>query len=498
MRIQLNTGPLSKLEIPLLIIPIFSDSRKLPESLNYLMKHLTPQLDKLLSDQRLDWKLNQKMTLYSQYSRIPIVIFLGAGKKADWDYEKTRQFWGQCVKLAQELKEKQLAIYWDGQFPSEPDAETHFIEAISALATAAYQVTHFLTDREDLAPEIENINVVYPDGPDHLADWLTQGEQLGKSVNLARQLAEFPSNELTPEIFCRRVQELGEIHNWQLEILDQKTLEKKNLKALLAVARGSENPPYLAIASYHHPTAKKTVGLVGKGVTFDSGGISLKPAKNMEEMKYDMCGAAAVLGALSAITQTTLPVKVIAAMPLVENMLSGKAVRPGDIVTSYSGKTIEIINTDAEGRLILADTLSYLEKNYKLDYMVDLATLTGSIVAALGNVAAGILSTDQELMSGLKDAGEISGERLWPLPLWEDYQKLIKSKIADMRNVSNKPGAGAITAAIFLQKFVEKTSWAHIDIAGMAYHMPEKSYRPEGATGFGVKLLWYWLKQMSQ
>ena len=497
MHIQLKPEQLSKLETGVLIIPVFSDTKKLPESLNFLRKHLNSPVDKLLTDSHLDWKLNQKMVLYTQYSHIPVVVLMGAGKQAEWDYENARQFWGQVIQAAHELKEKRLAIYWDGQFPSGADAETHFIEAISALTTAAYRVTHFLTDREDLPPEIENIDVVYPDGPDHLTDWITKGEQLGKSVNLARQLAEFPSNELTPEIFSGRVQELGKTHSWQLEILDQKALEKKNLKALLAVAQGSENLPYLAIASYRHPAAKKTVGLVGKGVTFDSGGISIKPAKNMEEMKYDMSGAAAVLGALSAITQTGLPVNVTAAMPLVENMLSGKAVRPGDIVTSYSGKTIEIINTDAEGRLILADTLSYLERNYQPDYLVDLATLTGSVVAALGNVAAGIFSTEEELMNNLKDAGEIAGERLWPLPLWEEYQKMIKSKIADMRNISNKPGAGAITAGIFLQYFVEKTPWAHIDIAGTAYDMPEKSYRPEGATGFGVKLLWHWLNRFS-
>jgi leucyl aminopeptidase len=359
-------------------------------------------------------------------------------------------------------------------------------------------MTHFLSERDDLPPEIEMVEVVYPDASADLSEWIIKGEKLGKSTNLARQLAEFPSNELTPEIFCKRVEELGEMNHWQLEVLDQSALEKKKLKALLAVAQGSENLPYLVITGYRHPAAKKTVGLVGKGVTFDSGGISLKPAKNMEEMKYDMSGAATVLGALSAISQTALPVNVVAAMPMVENMLSGSAVRPGDIVTGYSGKTIEIINTDAEGRLIMADTLSYLERNYKPDFIIDLATLTGSIVATLGNVAAGIFGTDEQLMSGLREAGEIAGERVWPLPLWEDYHEMMKSKTADIRNVSRKSGAGAVTAGIFLQKFIDKTPWAHIDIAGTAYDMPKKSYRPEGATGFGVKLLWHWLNRFTQ
>jgi leucyl aminopeptidase len=225
--------------------------------------------------------------------------------------------------------------------------------------------------------------------------------------------------------------------------------------------------------------------MVGKGVTFDSGGISIKPSKNMEEMKYDMCGAAAVLGAMRAISLSKLPVRALAVMPLVENMPSGKAVRPGDIVRSYSGKYVEIINTDAEGRLILADAISYVEKNYRPDFIIDLATLTGAVVVALGNMTAGVMTPSTRFLNLLQEAAAITGEKIWELPLWDEYQEMMKSKIADIPNISGKSGAGTITAAIFLKAFVEKTEWAHLDIAGTAYGMPEKSYRPEGATALG-------------
>ncbi|UCF65554.1 MAG: leucyl aminopeptidase [bacterium] len=498
MKVQIRSKRLQILEIPVLILPVFQDKKVWPHALNFLIEHLHPVPDQLFQHPRPEWKLHQKRLIYTTHNRIPLVVLQGAGKESEWNLDKARQWWGAALQVMNELKEVKAGIYWDGQFPQTRDPENLFIECVAALHTAAYRVTHFQTEREELPPEVEMIEIIHPHPPKRLTKWLETGEHLGKAVNLARQLAEFPSNELTPQVFVKRMRELGEIHKWQLEVLDRKALEKKRMNALLAVAQGSDHSPYLAIASYRHPAAKQTVGLVGKGVTFDSGGISIKPSKNMEEMKYDMSGAAAVLGALSVVSATRLPINVVAALPLVENMPSGKAIRPGDIVRSYSGKTIEIINTDAEGRLILADALSYLEQKYQPDVMVDLATLTGAVVVALGNMAAAVLSEKDDLTRALREAGDLAGEKLWPLPLWEDYKELMKSKLADVRNISTKSGAGAITAAIFLQQFVGKTAWAHLDIAGTAYGMPAKSHRPEGATGFGVKLLWYWISSLSK
>ena len=401
--------------------------------------------------------------------------------------------WGGFITVASELKEKDFAIYWGSEFTIPEKPEVLFQEVVAAMFTANYRLREFYTDQSVLPPRVEKVQLLIPGAERTILPQLELGQQLGDSINLARRLAEYPSNKMNPAIFSEQVEKLGKHFGWEVEILQEKALQKKGLGALLAVGQGSDQPPNLTIARYSHPAAMKKVALVGKGVTFDTGGISIKPSKKMEEMKYDMSGAAVVLAAIQMVSLAKLPMEVIAVMPLVENMPSGKASRPGDIVHSYSGKTIEIIDTDAEGRLILADALSYTEQNYQPDYIVDLATLTGAVVSALGNNAAAVLTRDPFLQRTLEKAAELSGEKIWPLPLWEEYQEMMKSTVADIRNLSSKPGAGVITAAIFLQKFVQKTPWAHLDIAGTAYEMPEKTYRPSGATGFGVKLLWHWL-----
>ncbi len=498
MDIRLYTSDFDQLQTPLLIIPVFSDDRKLPDGLSFLEPEIFPPLNELFTREKFDAKLNRKRFVHTRHPGYPLIVLLGAGKINEWDLEKARQWWGTTVGIARELELERFAIYWDESFPTPGDFSLFLPEMVAALHTAEYRVKDFLTEQEELPPEILEVFLLFPGASDGMEDLIRTGEHLGTSVNLARRLAEYPSNLMTPQKFTEQVKSLGSQFNWRLEILDGTEMATRGLQALLAVAAGSEHPPYLAIARYEHPDARKTVALVGKGVTFDTGGISIKPSKNMEEMKYDMAGAAAVLSALQAISLSGLPVNVVAAMPLVENMPSGKATRPGDVVRSYAGKTIEIINTDAEGRLILADALSYVEKNYQPDMMVDLATLTGSAVVALGRVSAAVLTNNPDLLDSLEEASTISGERIWRLPLWDEYKELMKSKIADIRNIATKPEAGTITAAIFLKNFVKDTPWAHLDIAGTAYNMPEKSYRPGGATGFGVRLLWHWVKILSQ
>ncbi len=491
MKINFHTNRFENIKTDVLILPIFEGMKKLPAALSFLEKHILPSFEILLKRIVQEKKGNKKITVYSTHAGFPLIILLGMGKTDDWSLEKARQLWGSFVLTGRELQQKKIAVYWDNGYPETEHSGWFIGEAVSALYTAGYSVNEFLTDKTELEPEIEKVDLLYPDAPKQLEKQIKNGIAIGGSINLTRRLAEYPSNLMTPSIFVEEVRHLGKENNWTLEILDEKRLQEKGLGALLAVAQGSENPPYLAIAAYEHPEAKKTIAMVGKGVTFDSGGISIKPSKNMEEMKYDISGAAAVLGALRCITHSKLPLRALAVMPLVENMPSGGAIRPGDIVRSYSGKYIEIINTDAEGRLILADALSYVEKNYQPDIIVDLATLTGSVVVALGHVVAGIMTENSGLLHMLQEAAGISGEKIWQLPLWDEYKEMMKSKIADIPNISNKAGAGTITAAIFLKFFVEKTAWAHLDIAGTAYGMPEKSYRPEGATGFGVKLLWH-------
>ena len=262
--------------------------------------------------------------------------------------------------------------------------------------------------------------------------------------------------------------------------------------ALLGVAKGSSEPPRLIILEYNCGHAKRdsadTIALVGKGLTFDSGGISIKPSKKMEEMKYDMCGAAAVLGIMKLVKQLRPPVNVIGVVASAENLPSGKALKPGDIVTTYSGLTVEVINTDAEGRLVLSDALAYTIDKFKPDAVIDLATLTGAVIVALGHYATGMLGNNPALLKKVMTAAQKSGEMVWELPIYPEFDEHLKSDVADIKN-SDGPGAGTIFGAAFLRKFVKKTPWVHLDIAGTAWDVKEKSYLPKGPTGVGVRLL---------
>ncbi len=313
---------------------------------------------------------------------------------------------------------------------------------------------------------------------------LERGIAIGKGVNFARDLGNLPPNICTPAYLAEQARALGKSRKLKVTVLERKDMVKLGMGSLLSVADGSRQPPKLITIEYHGgPKKQKPVVLVGKGVTFDTGGISLKPSAEMDEMKYDMSGAGSVLGTMSAITAMKLPLNVVGVIPATENMPGGNATRPGDIVTSMSGQTIEILNTDAEGRLILCDALTYSER-FDPAAVVDIATLTGACVIALGHVASGLFSNDGGLADELVAAGQTSWDRVWPMPVWEDYQEQLKSNFADMANIGGRPG-GSITAACFLARFAKTFKWAHLDIAGTAW----KSGRDKGSTGRPVPLL---------
>ncbi len=310
------------------------------------------------------------------------------------------------------------------------------------------------------------------------------------ALAFARDLANTPGNLMTPAGFVREVRkQFRNKKPVKLTVRDGRYMQGQSMGALLAVAAGSKQPPFLLEMQYRSKRKKaKTLMLVGKGITFDSGGISIKPAAKMEDMKFDMAGGAAVAGVMKAVADLQPDVNVTGIIPLAENMLGGSAVKPGDVVTACNGKTIEIINTDAEGRLVLADALAWGVKKFKPDYVIDLATLTGSIVSALADKAAGLFCNDDELKKILLSCGEESYERLWPMPLWDDYNKQLESTVADLKNLGGRWG-GSVTAAKFLEPFVDGKPWAHIDIAGTAYDVQDRPLLGKGATGFGVKLL---------
>ena len=313
---------------------------------------------------------------------------------------------------------------------------------------------------------------------------LRRGSAIAGSMALAKTLGNLPGNVCTPTYLATTARKLAKDHKIKVEVLEKSDMEKLGMGALLSVARGSHEPPKFIILNYKGGKAKdKPVVLIGKGITFDTGGISLKPGEGMDEMKYDMCGAASVLGTFKAIAQMELPINVVGLVPTTENMPGGSATKPGDIVTSMSGQTIEVLNTDAEGRLILCDALTYAER-FDPVAVVDVATLTGACIIALGNLTSGLLANDDALAAELLASGQAAGDKAWQLPLWDEYQDMLKSNFADIPNIGTK-GAGTITAACFLARFTKAYKWAHLDIAGTAW----KSGADKGATGRPVPLL---------
>lgn len=344
-------------------------------------------------------------------------------------------------------------------------------------------------------------NKTIPDYYSYLSDGLEKAAQDGIIIGLVQQevmnLVNTPASHKSPSILGDWAKKSAQNYNYDSRIIEKNELISLGMHALLAVNRGSEHPAQCIVTHYKHPDASKKIVLVGKGVIFDTGGISIKLAKNMHYMKSDMAGAASALGVVEACARLGLKVDVMAVAPITDNSIDNTAIKPGDVISSYAGKTIEVIDTDAEGRLILADALAYAVKEYKPDVMIDMATLTGSIINSLGPHAAGLFTTDDQLAASLQSAGETSGERVWRMPMYDEYHDDMLSDIADIKNLSEKPYAGAASAAKFLEYFTsEHPSWAHLDIAGMAFQANGfgKSYC---ATAYGVRLLIKWLVNLS-
>jgi len=363
-------------------------------------------------------------------------------------------------------------------------------EAVVALATGAHLRAWRFDAYRSHEPDAP------PPGPAQLR-FLVEGEvgerlaaarAVWEASDWARRLVAEPANVLYPESFARELEGLS-AHGVEVEVFGPERLEELGLNALLAVGRGSARPPYMVVMRWRGASSGRPLALVGKGVCFDSGGISIKPAQGMHDMKWDMAGAAAVAGAMRALAARRAPVDVVAAVGLAENMPSGTAQRPGDIVRTYAGKTVEVLNTDAEGRLVLADVIGYVVKHHDPEALVDLATLTGAIIVALGKERAGLFATDDTLADQLLRAGEEVGERLWRMPLDDAYREMVKGEEADLKNVGRGREAGAIAGAAFLAPFVGERPWAHLDIAGMAWADRERPLVRKGATGFGVRLL---------
>ena len=420
------------------------------------------------------------------------VLLAGAGKLEKFDIATLRKIAAAAARLLKGKGVKTAAIALESGYDS-PD---HLAATVEAVIEACWEADALKTKADkDGSKVIEELTVCAASvaGSDAA---MAAGKTIGEAANLARDIAVEPPNKLTPMALAARAQAMAKANGLTCEVLDQDRMRQLGMGALLGVAQGSAEPPALIVIEYKpaNPTSNDVLALVGKGVTFDTGGISIKPSDSMEKMKYDMCGAAAVIGAMQAIAQLKPGVTVLGIVPTVENMPGSKAQRPGDIVTSLSGKTIEVINTDAEGRLILADAITYA-KQLGCTHMVDAATLTGAIVVALGHFQSGCFTNNDALLAQWMSAAKSSGEKMWHLPVDEDYAELLKNPYADLSNIGGRAG-GASSAAAFIQEFVGDTPWIHVDIAGTAWHDEKKPYAAMGPTavplGTFVKLAANW------
>ena len=434
-------------------------------------------------------KKNQIAVVYPQGSAPPArLVLVGLGPRGNFTLEVARQASGAAVRSALALGVTQITSTVHGIELPGASPEWCAQATTEGALLGAYRYDAYQTNATP-SPVLDTFTLVC--GQRTRANAISAGVAIGKitaeAAIVARNLSNMPGNALSPADLGEFAEKMAKRSHLKCKALTRNAIEKEGMGALLAVSQGSVAPPRFIILEYGEAAeAHDTLVFVGKGVTFDSGGLSIKPADRMEEMKHDMSGAAAVVGALQAIAELQLPLHVVGLIPATENLPSGSAMRPGDVIRALSGKTIEIINTDAEGRLILADALGYACR-YKPAAVIDLATLTGACVVALGQAASGMMGNNEALMAAVRTAGESSGERVWPLPLWEDYHDLIKSHIADVKNTGGRWG-GALTAGAFLEKFVDYP-WVHLDIAGTAWIDSDKPYCPKGATGVGARLL---------
>jgi leucyl aminopeptidase len=416
------------------------------------------------------------------------VTFVGVGEERNLTHSKLREALNRVMQQATKNREYQIGLGVPVRVHGLGAAESRLF-ALREASIADYTFDHFKSKKNEFE-KIDGLHILPLAGETEkdLEERLERVRLLRTSQQLARDLGNRPANDLNPEAFASAAKEMAEeVSGLRVTILGMKELQKEKMGGVLGVSQGSAEEPRVLVIEHRPKKPKKSVVLVGKGVTFDSGGISIKPAAGMGWMKFDMCGAATVMGVMRAVADLDLPIKVVGLIPAVENMPSGTAIKPGDILTMSNGKTVEVDNTDAEGRLILADILHYSAR-FNPDIVIDFATLTGACVVALGHEAAGMMGNDQELLDTFRKLGEGVGERVWPMPLYEEYLSYLKSDWADLKNAGSRWG-GAVTAGTFLQQFVpEKVKWAHFDIAGVAYNEKEHNGLPKGASGFGVVL----------
>ena len=482
MKVTAQKGDFEKMPCDVLVLGMFeNEENTFTRKADALLKN---ELGKALKNKEFSGEAGQ-IKIVSTLGTMAAhkVLFVGLGKKKDYNLEQLRRAASASFKAARETCARRVVTTLH-----LCDAKEILHERVVALTEGMvlgnYRFSQF---KEERKKEKHVDEVIIVDGQ---KESIQRAEVIAAATMHVRDLVNMPPNIATPTYLADEALKLKML-GVKVTVYGKKELEKMRFNAMLSVAQGSAQEPKFVVMEYGKG---KLYSFVGKGITFDSGGLDIKPPKMMEDMKYDMAGAATVMGIMEVVATLKLPVHIVCAFPTCENMPSGTSYRPSDVITAYNGKTIEMMNTDAEGRMILSDALAYIEKEYKPDVMIDLATLTGACIIALGYWATGMLSNDDQLCEELVTAGNETYERVWRLPLWEEYKENMKSDVADVRSIGKGFDAGTIEGAVFLQHFVDKVKWVHLDIAGTAWFNADKYYFSRGGTGAGVRLLVKWLE----
>jgi leucyl aminopeptidase len=482
----------SKHETPLLAVGVTEGADGSMGLLGALDQALSGAVRRAISAGDVRGRVGDQVVLYGGGVGPERVVLVGVGKADEVDAEGVRRFAGRAVRAAEALYLTELSIALEGLDEVEPGLLAQ--AAAEGAGLAAWRFDELKTpDEEDPQIVVDAVDLVGDRDSDAFAAGALAGAAIARGANFARTLQSRPGNVATPTHIADEAARMAGAVGLDVTVMDEARMREEGMHALLSVSRGSDEDARFIILEHKGGAEEEApLVLVGKGLSFDAGGISLKPAAGMEEMKYDMSGGAAVIGAMQAIVELGVKANVVGLVPSSENLPSGRATKPGDVISSLAGKTIEVINTDAEGRLILADALAWATR-MKPAAIVDCATLTGSVIIALGHHAAAVMGNDEALVAELRAAGEASGERCWPLPLWKEYREQLDSTVADLQNVGGRPG-GSITAGAFLSEFVGDAKWAHLDVAGTAWGEGKLPYQRKGALGFPTRLLVEWVR----
>ncbi|MFA5879265.1 MAG: leucyl aminopeptidase [Candidatus Margulisiibacteriota bacterium] len=489
MKITNNKIDLNKENIETLVYFIFEEKSIVDRNLKIIDENMNLKITELITEKLITGK-NKEINLIHNTSnkKVKKLILVGLGKKNKFNLDMLRSASGELIRFLKTKNIQDANIFLEDDFKSKP---FFVIQAmVEGLILGSYEFNHFKKSKEKGLLLVKKINIASNIGRQIQTKAVKKAQIMANAVNLARDLANMPSNKLTPKIFVDQISALlSQNPKINLEIIDEEKAASLGMQAFLGVAKGSVNPPYMVVINYQgSEDNSRPSAIIGKGITFDSGGISIKPSDKMAEMKGDMTGAACVLAAIHALALLKTPKNIMAIIPLAENMPSGAAQKPGDIIKAMNGKSIEIINTDAEGRLVLIDAICFAVNN-KVKEIIDIATLTGACSVALGDVASAILGNNQVMINKMLEVGKSTGEQLWQLPLYEEYLDYLSSDVADIKNCTENRLAGTSSAAKFLEQFVAKKPWIHLDIASTCFADKTSGYLIKGMTATGTRNL---------